>query len=104
MALCRSPLIGRWHVLSSNQLEPQMLESTAAKSDLFSKMSAYLSAKSGPIRAERLPEHLLGVEYSTLSQSDKRIICGTLARCGFEQRKGDFPFFYRREAETEAAA
>jgi hypothetical protein len=80
-----------------------MLETTTAKSDLFSKMSAYLSTNSGPIRAERLPEHLLGVAYSAFNAADKRIIVGTLARLGFEQRKGDFPYWYRKDAETEAA-
>jgi hypothetical protein len=62
---------------------------------LFFKMSHYLKNKSGPIRAERLPEHLgMGVAYFDLSTADKRIIVGALARCGFEQR--DWPFWFRK--------
>jgi hypothetical protein len=80
-----------------------MLESMRDRRKLFFEMSHYLKNKSGPIRAERLPEHLgMGVAYFDLSTADKRVVCGTLARLGFEQRPGDRPMWYR--AETEAAA
>ena len=81
-----------------------MLESTEARSRLFAAMSRYLASKSGPIHPSRIPERLLGVEYCDLGEADKRVIIGTLARLGFEQCPGDWPHFYRRDPETEAAA
>jgi hypothetical protein len=82
-----------------------MLESMQDRRALFFKMSKYLDGKSGPIRAERLPEHLgMGVTYFDMSADDKRVVCGTLARLGFEQRPGDWPHWYRKDAEQAAAA
>ena len=45
-----------------------MLKSMQDRRALFFKMSKYLDGKAGPIRAERLPEHLgMGVAYFDLS-------------------------------------
>jgi hypothetical protein len=72
-----------------------MLESTQAKSELFAKLSRYLSTKDGPIRAEKLSTALLGIEWADLAKDDQRILLGTLSRCGFSQ--GRWPHWFRVE-------
>ena len=54
--------------------------SSLARSELFALIQGYLADKQGPIRIERLPARLLGVEWSDLSYDDRFIICGVVAR------------------------
>jgi hypothetical protein len=76
-----------------------MLSSTQAKSELFAKLSRYLSTKDGPIRAENLSAALLGIEWCNLAKDDQRILLGTLSRCGFEQ--GRWPHWFRVSREGD---
>ncbi len=81
-----------------------MLESTQAKSSLFRAMSEFLKSKQGPIRPERLPPAVLGVEWRDMSKEDKRILVATLARCGFDHDLADGPQWFRKGEGVPAVA
>jgi hypothetical protein len=74
-----------------------MFESTTARSELFVKMQRYLADKSGPIR----PDNLL---LALLTETDRRVLRGTLARCGFEHKPEAGPCWFRAGSERRAAA
>ena len=63
-----------------------MFETNEQRHALFVRMQAYLSTLSGPLRLERIPMRLWGVEWSDLSFDDRHVLCGVVARLGWTKR------------------
>lgn len=60
--------------------------SSKARSELFALIQSYLADKRGPIRIERLPARLLGIEWSDMSFDDRFIVAGVVSRLGWTKR------------------
>lgn len=60
--------------------------SSKARSELFALIQSYLADKRGPIRIERLPARLLGIEWKDMSYDDRFIVAGVVARLGWIKR------------------
>ena len=68
-----------------------MFETNGQRNALFIRLQAYLSTLSGPLRLERIPMRLWGVEWKDMSYDDRHILAGVVARLGWQQR---FPHWF----------
>jgi hypothetical protein len=57
------------------------------RSELLAKVKAFLATRSRPVRPEKLA-YRLGLDWLSLAQNDRRVVCGIMSRLGWRPTEG----------------